>query len=1047
MVPVRWVTLLLMGSGLCALIYQTVWLRELRLIFGASTPSSAAVLGIFMGGLGFGGLILGRRASQWKRPLEAYGNLELLIAILVAISPLFIEVARWVYLAMGGSAAMGPVPATLFRLVLSTLVLGPSVFLMGGTLPAAARAVTSQADEGRLALAALYGLNTIGAVLGVFSGTFFLFEVLGFRTTLWAACLINILVALAARALSKQYKEDIEPDPPQAEDAKGAASRRWLMLAAAFVTGFVFLLAELVWYRLSSPILGGSTYTFGVILGMALLGIGGGGLLYSLVGTRVKATGGQFALTCTLQAVCLVLPFAWGDGLAVLASSLRDWGATSFWTLAMGWCVMAAVLVLPSAFVAGYQFPLMMALKGQGERNVATDVGEIYAANTLGSIAGSLLGGFVLIPVLGAELSWLLCGGLLLILGVAFLARSAQQEPRMVPAFFVLAGLAAMCFWSHGPSAMWRHTSVGAGREKLTHASRNEAIAHRNALNRRVMEQHEGRESSLAFVRASSLAVLVNGKSDGDAVDEAVTTVGLGLVPAIIHGNPKTAYVIGLASGVTGGWLAEVPGMERVDVAEIEPDMLPFADLVAEANFNIMKHPKANVLLGDGRELLIATDARYDLIVSEPSNPYRAGIASFYTREFYTESLERLNEGGIFAQWIQGYEVDPEAIAMIARTMHEVFGHVSLWQLQSGDLLFLGTRHPQLLDLQALSQRAAQEPYKTFLGSIVGVRGAEGLLSMHLANEAFLELLATQGGDINTEDLPLLEFLFARTVGRSVGVRNLAVEIFRSAAARGLHRAPVKGQAPNWDEVRQQRLRRMVLPGEEGEPVAAFWKAFNSQDHAGMRRHIAQQPPAKVDDPRGQLALFDAQISAIKTPEQVQAALGAIEKLPKGGAGRNASLLKLRVAVAAGDPGLVRGALEEVVQSARRDPWLDSAILAQALRQLTALDDPQLAGWLAAQLLEKPFASYNMEQSRLETAYRLLTKAVSPQGVPDKLCAPFLMAEEPWPRWGEPELRFRAACYHHWNKPMAPQAVADLERFIDNRTRRLEELLPQPAPR
>lgn len=279
----------LFGSGFCALVYQTAWQRELRLVFGASTAASAAVLAIFMAGLGLGSALLGARADKHKRPLELYGNLELLIALSAAATPALLWVLRQIYIALGGTVSLGMVGGTLVRLVLSAVLLAVPTVLMGGTLPAAARAAETPDDVRRRALAVLYGVNTLGAVAGATLSTFFLFEVFGTQTTLWLACLLNALIAIVARVVSRNLPEDESAEAPAAtpEGAtpasapEGAPAPRLFALAAAAAVGFAFFVMELVWYRLLAPLLGGSTFTFGLILVVVLLGIGLGGAAYS----------------------------------------------------------------------------------------------------------------------------------------------------------------------------------------------------------------------------------------------------------------------------------------------------------------------------------------------------------------------------------------------------------------------------------------------------------------------------------------------------------------------------------------------------------------------------------------------------------------------------------------------------------------------------------------------------------------------------------------------------------------------------------------------
>src|SRR5262245_8803094 len=296
----RIVSLLLFVSGLCALVFQTAWLREFRLIFGASTPASAAVLAIFMGGMGLGNIVLGRRADRAANPLQMYAMLELAVSCTSIASPLLVQVARAIYLWLGGQELLGVTGATVARLALSALVIGPPTFFMGGTLPAAARAVTGAEDEGRRDVGWLYGLNTLGAVAGALLATFFLLERLGTRETLWLAGAINLANAAAAWWLSGAAQPAELPKSPApraridkkrreavpvaaatpAEPAEKPTVSPALVYAAATIVGGVFFLMELVWYRMLGAILGGSTFTFGLILAIALAGIGIGGAIY-----------------------------------------------------------------------------------------------------------------------------------------------------------------------------------------------------------------------------------------------------------------------------------------------------------------------------------------------------------------------------------------------------------------------------------------------------------------------------------------------------------------------------------------------------------------------------------------------------------------------------------------------------------------------------------------------------------------------------------------------------------------------------------------------
>ena len=395
----RLIALLLLLSGLCALIYQVGWLRELRLIFGGTTLASAVVLAIFMGGLGFGGLFWGRIADRYDNPLRLYAFFEIGIALLAGISPFLLTLTQNVYFSLGGSLAMGPTLALLVRIGASALVLGIPTFLMGGTLPAVARAVEKDSDRGRRSLALLYGLNTIGGVCGVILATFFLLELLGTRMTIWSGSILNLLVGFAALflatrigAVQGEEASDQTPDISVNEAAdtglvhsSATVLSPYVIYTAAFLVGFSFFIMEIVWNRMLTPLLGGSVYSFGLVIAVVLSGIGLGSWLYSRGDKRFSATVAALAVTLSLEALALAFPFALGDRLAILAALLRPFGDLGFAGLVLGWTLITSCIVLPASLVAGFQFPLLVNLLGGGRQDVGRHTGSICAWNTFGA--------------------------------------------------------------------------------------------------------------------------------------------------------------------------------------------------------------------------------------------------------------------------------------------------------------------------------------------------------------------------------------------------------------------------------------------------------------------------------------------------------------------------------------------------------------------------------------------------------------------------------------------------------------------------------------
>ena len=735
------VALLLVGSGASALAYQLVWTRELRLVFGHSTAASAAVLALFIGGLGAGSLLIGPRADRHPRPLALYARLEATIALAAALSPLLLFLARAAYLALGGTLALGPVVSTLVRLLLSALVLLVPTFLMGGTLPAAAREAEGTGDARRRATALLYGANTLGAVTGSLAATFWGFEHLGNRGTLFAACGLNLLVAAAAALLARaRASVPAAHPPPVGEEAAPAGAPPRFVLAACAIVGFAFFLLELVWYRMLSPLLGGTVFTFGLILAVALAGIALGGLAYALAGRDRPATLLAFSVTCLLEAAAVAAGFALGDRLALLALFLRPLGQLSFAGHVLGWSAVTALVVLPPAVVAGYQYPLLIALLGRGREHVGRDVGRATAANTAGAVAGALAGGFGLLPLLTAPGCWRAVAFLLLALGLgaAALDRRRGLAPLLVPGAIALAVLFLLA--APGPTAAFRHSGIGAGRAELGDlASPNQAEDWLREQRRGVVWEAEGRETSVALLGSTGLAFAVNGKVDGHSRYDAGTQVMSGLLGALLHTRPRRVLVVGLGTGSTAGWLADVPGVERVDVVELEPAVAEVARRCSPVNRHALENPRLRLFFGDAREHLLVTRERYDLIVSEPSNPYRAGIASLFSRDFYRAAAARLEEGGLFLQWIQSYEVHPLSLRSVYATLAAELPVVETWQTLPGDLMLVASRAPRRHDLARLASRIREEPFRSALRNAWRTDSLEGLFARFVAAPAFAE--------------------------------------------------------------------------------------------------------------------------------------------------------------------------------------------------------------------------------------------------------------------------------------------------------------------
>jgi spermidine synthase len=1059
--PARLIPLFLFGSGLSALVYQTAWERMLRLVFGASTAASSAVLAIFLGGLGVGGAVLGRRAERSARPLELYGNLEVGVAVTAALTPVTVELVSRVYYALGGRDALGSVGATAVRLVLAALVLGPSVVLMGGTLPAAARAAESDEDVARDKVALLYAANTAGAVAGALLGTFLMFELFGTRLALWAATLVNLLVAVVARrygrmlpvlSLAAAAASD-EPDEPESRPSAPPTPVlvTRLVYAAAALVGFSFLGMEIVWYRMLGPMLGGSSFTFGLILAVALAGIGLGGYVYSRRRQELPATLAMLATTVALEAAFAALPLALGDDVALLAGMLRPLANIGFGALVLGWTAVAAIVVFPTALVSGYQFPVLVALLGRGRQNVAAQIGMTYAFNTAGSIVGALAVGFLLLPAIGLVATFRVLIAALLVLAFGIVVLELWRHRRFGPKRTLAAALTLLValVWvrAPGPTAVSRHAPIGAGRVFLGKVDKNDLRQWMTVVRAGLLWEQDGVESSVGVMNALGIAFLVNGKSDGAVITDRGTQGLLGVLPSLLHPAPKRAFVLGLGTGMSAGWLSSVPGMERVDVAELEPAVLGVARECKLANQDVLTRPNVHVFVGDGREFLLKNERKYDLIVSEPSNPYRAGTASLFTTEFYQVVKNHMAQGGLFGQWVQGYEIDAQTLRIVLATLTSVFPHVEAWQTEGNDFLMLCRFDERAIDMADLRRRVREEPYRTVLPRAGLISDAEGVLARLVARAELVKNVAESlGTPTNTDDAMLLDYAFARRVGIAAKV-SLPLELALSARARNLARPDVVGEV-DWMRVDEERGRAWLVydaqdPAPPKDPVVRAHALVVEAACVGRLRDGVKAYREHPFEPRDSIETFAVgkALALDRDPRALDLA-GALES---AGYAAEGHLVRARYLLARAEREPATAELISAVRALRTTalPLCQTAREVIELLPVTTLGRPELAADAARVLNEGPLAVYIEDSRRIIVAQRLAFRSHDAA-----LCVAALGKQLTQPWWDETFLEARAACLERAGHPMAARAKQDLIDYLGNTAGRIEaglELPPLPA--
>lgn len=704
-------------SGAFALVYEVTWARMLAREFGSDAVSVAIVVSVFMLGLGLGARLAGILGDRLRNPLAVYGGMELLLSLYVLLSPWLIGFFAPLLGLLGQDAIENTLLLNSARTLLGMAVLLPPTLLMGASLPLLVRFVADVAERVPSAIIGLYAINIVGAVVGVLAAGFWLLPIMGMSRVLTLAALGNLAMAFAVLLLSRHYVRAHESRAERlaAAGSVDSASGGLILPLAALVVGLASMACQLAWTRVIVLIVGGTAYAFSSILAVFLLGLGLGAWLAAfalrLFGDRALPI---FIVAGVLSVVSV---FASTAALPLLPGLFldrfdADLAGTRLGLLNMQIVVAAALFLLPATFM-GMLFPLILRIGIGRLRTPAADTGRLYLANTFGCVLGALLAGFVLIPGLGILPTLLVAVGLLCYGVLLVQSRLPSLKPQLALAAVLISAYGAG--WFLVPP--WNAQLLAAGLSEYVQAyqaiDRDELsseLARRNEL----LYYRDGHTATVTVTQdlrgfRRDLFIATNGKIDGSSYLDMPTQKLSAHLPILLHPNPRQVAVVGLGTGITAGSATLHEEVERVVVMEIEPAMVEGARWFAEFNNDLHEHSKSDLRVTDGRLHLKLAPDTYDVITSEPSNPWIAGIASLYTVEFYELVARSLKEGGIFAQWVHIYNMTPDNIRSMVGTFHSVFpySYVAV-TLIDADLLLIGSKEPIKIDPGSLARRMTE---------------------------------------------------------------------------------------------------------------------------------------------------------------------------------------------------------------------------------------------------------------------------------------------------------------------------------------------------
>jgi spermidine synthase len=749
-----WVFIFFFVSGATGLIYEVVWTRLLTLVLGNTHYSVSTVLATFMGGLALGSFFGGRLIDRGGRPLLVYGLLEGAIGIYCLLIPHFIDTSlplfKWVYLNFQESYSL----TSIFRFGVCGVILLIPASLMGATLPILGKFVSDGPEVIGRDVGTLYAVNTFGAVAGALTSAFVFMKLYGVSTTIWITAGLNIGLASVILILFRSQWAHSSPAEVMSYSEKETrfyTPEVILILGGFCVTGIASLIYQVAWTRIFSLLLGSSVYAFSLILAAFILGLAFGTLVFSrIVGCfrELKKVFGWLQVGIGLSALA-ALPF-FGKVPLMNRWVYRNWGldfSTIQWS---NFLIILSLIFIPT-FLMGAQFPVVVRLVARNLKTLGHHVGTAYASNTVGTILGSLIGGFLLIPILGVQNTILWAVFVNIVLGIILLYTSSLQVNIKT---YVLPGL--LLVWVMGARGIdpWDKAVISSGSFMPYRIDELEGALQRK---NKILFYKEGMHTTVTTELSvdGNIFLRVNGKTDASLAMDMRTQLLSGYLPMFFSKNPESVLVVGQGSGVTLGAVEQFPAKD-IDLVEISPTVIEGSRFFDPFNHQALGDPRLRIILEDGRNHITLTEKKYDVIISEPSNPWISGIGALFTGDFYKLANTRLKPGGIMCIWMHT-NMSPESFKSISHAFLSVFPNVTMWESIVGDdYLLIGSQQPYFLPYEKV-KRLLENPVQGRELKRLGISSVRDLMGLLVMDQDELKKFS-EGAPIHTDDNSLLEF-------------------------------------------------------------------------------------------------------------------------------------------------------------------------------------------------------------------------------------------------------------------------------------------------
>ncbi len=782
-------------SGLSGLIYEIIWMRLISRVIGGAPFAVCIILIIFMGGMGLGSYIASRKIDRLNEAslIKTYGILELVIGLYGLLVPLLLMVFKYFYALLYNTLFEYTIFYNLLIFAGSLMLLLLPVICMGATLPILCKFYVSKLSHLGTKTGRLYGLNTLGAATGALLCGFWLIQYLGVWGTMFFAIAINCVIGLICLRISKKYisntKQSVKTQNLQKTSDPKETSKKINIskdqfetngaLVIFLVSGFCAMAYEVFWTKLLGLIVGPTTYSFTIVLVTFIVGLALGNIFFGWLADKTKNPLRLLIFTQIIAGfLALGISQVMGNSQLFFAKLIYSY-SDHFALQNVFKAIALFVFMIFPTFCLGAAFPLVGKIYTKSISRVGKSIGFAYAVNTIGAVLGSFCAGFILVPLIGKENGLRLVTAIQILtpitIFIIILSQKKQPLYKWVLSATALTTGIFLCF--HFPSWNRHLLSVGKyhrfeeiqikeaientgwldsiikGAEILTRSERGTLEYYGDGIGGfTTVLKYPDPFGNLEYSMANS------GKMDASSRGDMKTQTLLAHFPMIFSRDPKNVMVLGLASGITAGEVLHYP-VKELDVIDINDRVVEASRFFKPWNNNVTQSPRTNIILQDGLAHLTLTKKKYDVIISEPSNPWMAGMASLFTKNFFSLAKSKLNDDGIYVQWIHCYQMDWPTFALVGRTFAQVFPNSALVSAEpSGlgkDYLLIGLKNKSRLNLE----QARKNIQYTQKSNNIRLDYPELFFKL-IVSEDLTGLFGK--GPVNTDNRPVLEYAAPR---------------------------------------------------------------------------------------------------------------------------------------------------------------------------------------------------------------------------------------------------------------------------------------------